>query len=690
MERVKGSIIAKLIAWIAVIVSSITFLMSVLGMMAGAGLGIYEKREEEILQNTYEEVARVYAYRIMDYLQVAGKNSNEEYFQDRKNVKYVVLKLAEDFKEEDLYNKDKYVQTNWASTEITEDCFTYDFYVDGKMAYVYSEDLFQLYNSFYYRLATEEGDSFEDVDEVEATYDNEAEVIYDNEVEDKTVHYCVAVAYPSDSLVMEKNWRDGDLFVKVKILISALYSVRYIMIVSVFLSTIVFLGAMIFLLQAAGHRKGTEEIVRSWFDRIPSDVWLIASGSLIFIGLGAVIFAFDVFARQFSIMLGGMLALLLEIFCIFMLQSISVRIKTKTLLSNTLLAKVGSRIFTTAKQTCGKVSENISLLWKAGILYALFCFIEFCAIAAFYSSGALVFLWFVKSIFVALLLIKLLLDFKKLQEVGKHLAEGETDYKVDTEHMFLDFQKHGEDLNNIGGGIQKAVTERMKSEHFKTELITNVSHDIKTPLTSIINYVDLLEKAEVENADVQEYIEVLTRQSHRLKKLIEDLMEASKASTGNLTVAMEKCDAGVFLEQMLGEYRERTKKEGLELIVKGSEEPIFILADGRHLWRIIDNLLNNICKYSQPQTRVYIDLKAEDSQAVLIFRNTSKYSLNITAEELMERFVRGDSSRNTEGSGLGLNIAQNLTELMKGTFELVVDGDLFKVTIKFPMVKNEM
>ena len=259
-------------------------------------------------------------------------------------------------------------------------------------------------------------------------------------------------------------------------------------------------------------------------------------------------------------------------------------------------------------------------------------------------------------------------------------------YHIDTEKMYTDFKVHGDHLNQIGTGMDQAVKERMKSEHFKTELITNVSHDIKTPLTSIINYVDLLEKEDIDNQKAKEYLEVLDRQSARLKKLIEDLIEASKASTGNLKVNMERCNAGVMLTQTIGEFEEKLEKNQIELLIKKPEEEVYLMADNRHLWRVFDNLMNNICKYAAPGTRAYVNLEREKDHAVIIFRNVSKYPLNITSEELMERFVRGDDSRNTEGSGLGLSIARSLTELMAGSMALVVDGDLFKVILKFPVV----
>ena len=242
---------------------------------------------------------------------------------------------------------------------------------------------------------------------------------------------------------------------------------------------------------------------------------------------------------------------------------------------------------------------------------------------------------------------------------------------------------HAEDLNHIRDGLSRAVDERMKSERLRTELITNVSHDIKTPLTSIINYVDLLSREETENEKTKEYVEVLQRQSARLKKLTDDLVEASKASTGNLPVAAEKLELGVLLDQTAGEYGERLAGKNLDLRVSKPEEPVYVQADPRHLWRILDNLMNNILKYAQPGTRVYLNLEREGGKAALSFRNISAQPLNIRPEELTERFVRGDSARSTEGSGLGLAIAASLAKLQNIDLDLSVDGDLFKVILRF-------
>ena len=254
--------------------------------------------------------------------------------------------------------------------------------------------------------------------------------------------------------------------------------------------------------------------------------------------------------------------------------------------------------------------------------------------------------------------------------------------------MFWDLKRHGEDLNNIAKGMAIAVDDRLRSERMKTELITNVSHDIKTPLTSIINYATLISEEKSGNERIDEYTEVLVRQSERLKRLIDDLVEASKASTGNLEVEPVPCSASVFLDQASGEYSEKLEAADLTLVTKAQEKEMTIMADGRRMWRIFDNLMNNICKYAMPGTRVYLSLEEADGRAVFTFKNTSREELDISEEELMERFTRGDKSRNTEGNGLGLSIAKSLAELQGGTLELSIDGDLFKATVSFPVIGN--
>lgn len=241
----------------------------------------------------------------------------------------------------------------------------------------------------------------------------------------------------------------------------------------------------------------------------------------------------------------------------------------------------------------------------------------------------------------------------------------------------------GRSFDEIGNAMETAVNEKMKSERMKTELITNVSHDLKTPLTSIINYVDLLKKPHTDS-DGALYLEVLDRQSQRLKKLIDDLMEMSKASTGSLPVEITRVDAAEAINQALGEFSDKLASVNLTPVFRCPDAPVVMLADGRLLWRVLSNLLSNAVKYAMPDTRLYLDLILLQGNAVITIKNISRDQLNVPADELMERFVRGDTSRNTEGSGLGLNIAKSLVELQHGQMHLMVDGDLFKVTLIFP------
>ena len=363
-----------------------------------------------------------------------------------------------------------------------------------------------------------------------------------------------------------------------------------------------------------------------------------------------------------------------------MCMSTATRLKARMFWQYTLC----HQIFRPFRWFRSQIRENMSLTLCVGVILGVLTLTEMIVIAATdYDGGVEMMLFFLYKLVEIPFVFSVAFQLKKIFDGSRRMVNGDYSHPIDTKRMRGPFREHADHMNNIGQGISRAVDEQMKSERFKTELITNVSHDIKTPLTSIINYVDLLEKEELHNETAQEYLEVLERQSSRLKKLIEDLIEASKASTGNLPVHLERLEAGIFMTQTVGEFEEKTKEAGLDLVIEKPETPVYIMADSRHFWRVIDNLMNNICKYAQSGTRVYINLEVKEAQVSITFRNTSKYPLNISSDELMERFVRGDASRNTEGSGLGLSIANSLMDLMGGTFRLYVDGDLFKVVLGF-------
>ena len=469
------------------------------------------------------------------------------------------------------------------------------------------------------------------------------------------------------------------------------YNLRYVSIAVLVVSLILEAFVFVFLLSAAGHHGETGEIRPSFIDKIPFDLYTaltVFAGIFLIAAMAEVSYSNTAMLVVVLIAALGVIAALISLlWC----MSLAVRIKLGTTIKSCIIYRVGAwclRLIKKVFYTFKDGLKAIPMFPRAVLIIAAILFVEFLWIAiAGTSPGKQLFGWFIERAVLVLATLYALLSMKQLLEAGQRIAKGELDCKVDTSKLRGPFKEHGEDLNSITDGMNRAVGERMKSERFRTELITNVSHDIKTPLTSIINYVDLLEKEQPENEKMREYLEVLDRQSAKLKKLIDDLLEASKASSGSLSVNLTECELGILLDQMAGEYSEKLSAAGLELILTKPEESVKIMADGRHMWRLFDNLLNNICKYAQRGTRVYLDLTADALKAVVTFRNISATRLNISGDELTERFVRGDSSRNTEGSGLGLSIAQSLAQLQKGALDITVDGDLFKVVLRFDRIK---
>ena len=446
------------------------------------------------------------------------------------------------------------------------------------------------------------------------------------------------------------------------------------------LCLLTFIALTVYLLWAAGRRPGEAAPRCSAVDRIPFDVYTALVAVLAVLGIVLLIDALEGSSLLVAIACLAVCGLagicLLLAYC----MSLAVRIKTHTLWHNTLIGRL--------LRLLGSALRSIPLVWKCALTMVGLTLVELFVLAMGETGVSLIFLTVERAVVIPLALL-FAIGLRRLQQATREIAGGNLNCTINTDYMTSEQRRTAADLTHIGDGLSAAVEGRLKSERFKTELITNVSHDIKTPLTSIINYVDLLEKAHPEGEQVQEYLAVLERQSARLKKLIEDLVEASKASTGNLPVHPAPCGLGVLLEQVVGEYEEKAKAASLELVLTLPEQPVTVLADGRHLWRVLDNLMNNVCKYSQPGTRVYLELAQTEACARITFRNISRSPLNISSEELMERFVRGDSSRNTEGSGLGLSIARSLTELQGGQLLLAVDGDLFKVMLLFPLSKQE-
>lgn len=434
------------------------------------------------------------------------------------------------------------------------------------------------------------------------------------------------------------------------------------------------------LLKFAGNYKDNEELTLSIWDKIPTDFLIFSTLAVIALGIQSGISVFyDIFyqnislSNDFSLQILNIISFFVAYILVKFIETLAIRVKSKTLCKNTLVWK-----------TCGlvvKFLQKLPIIWRTALIGTGICAINGILGMISMTSG---FAWFVFALYNLAVLVffcGLSWQMKLLQTGAESLVSGKFQEKIDTKKMYFDCKKYGETLNKIGEGIGLAVEEKMRSQRMKTELITNVSHDIKTPLTSIVTCVELLQKDHSKEKH-QEYLVILERQSMGLKKLVEDLIEASKATTGNLAVTLVETDLVEVMEQALGEYSDCFQEKNLEVITQFSEDSK-AQADGKHLWRVLDNLLSNVWKYAQSGTRVYVGVQPiqEGKRWEISIKNISEQPLNMTPEELMERFVRGDSSRSSEGSGLGLNIAQSLMQLQNGSLNLTIDGDLVKVII---------
>ncbi len=433
-----------------------------------------------------------------------------------------------------------------------------------------------------------------------------------------------------------------------------------------------------FSMASAGHWAGHEGIHLTWLDKIPADVWLIVLLCTFFIGWEAFYYEWG---RVFFC--AALVPLVLLFLCAFAAQC-----KAGTVLRSALIGRIARflwRIVRAIFRALLHTLARLPLVWKTALVGLVIAGAEFLLyINDFYRVRYGVFL--MMKIIELLAVLYIAVSLRTLQKGGEKLARGDFSSPIDTRYLIGDFKRYGQELNDVQGGLEQAVQEQMKAEHLKTELITNVSHDIKTPLTSIVNYVDLLKKEDMPSPAAREYIAVLDRQSHRLKKLTEDLVEASKASSGALNVELQPTDVNVLLSQIEGEYQERLAACHLTLVTQPPAPGTMIQADSRLLSRVMDNLVSNVCKYAMENTRVYVTAAVRDGQAVISFKNVSRDELNISPDELMERFVRGDASRHSEGSGLGLSIARSLVQLQGGTFALSIDADLFRADIVFPLI----
>ena len=448
---------------------------------------------------------------------------------------------------------------------------------------------------------------------------------------------------------------------------------------------------LVFLARAAGRRVGREETVAGWQEKIPFDLYaaVVLGGSAMLVAAAAS-GTENTFQGFEPIMIAVVLACCAAAYALFLAfwMTLCARVKLGRWWENTVccwLLRLCRRIL----RWCWRVLcrawgalagfvRGIPLVWRTAVGCCVIGVLLF-ALESNHADGLLLALLAVLSVAACLLSMQL----RRLQKGGEALAAGDLTSQVDTSHMYFDLKRHGENLNAISRGMSIAVEQKLKSERLKTELITNVSHDIKTPLTSIVNYVDLLQREHTPEQE-REYLAVLDRQAHKLKKLTVDLVEMSKASTGNIPCHIARRSVRELLDQTVGEHAAKLSAARLEPVVTLPDEELYCLCDGALMWRALDSLLSNACKYACAGTRLYVAAGREGETVAFSFKTISRDALNVDPDELMERFVRGDSSRTTEGSGLGLNIAKSLVELQKGTFSIAIDGDLFKVGFILP------
>jgi signal transduction histidine kinase len=442
-------------------------------------------------------------------------------------------------------------------------------------------------------------------------------------------------------------------------------------------SALVILLLFVYLTAVCGRSTRDEVIHLNGFDKVKTEIGAGIMCVLGLIGFWLASITVDGMGNYYGIIAG--LAVEAGLFTLGFL-SLAKRIKAGQLWKNSICYMVIRWIIL--------FFQYRKVTTKVAVLYTIFSFFTAVTLGIAFGGGSAfgLLVWFVFASLVGVWLILNAIERQRVLDGIKRITDGELEYKIDIEKLKNDNKILAEAINNIGEGLHNAVDASMRNERLKTDLITNVSHDIKTPLTSIINYVDLIKRENIDNEKVKGYIEILDQKSQRLKNLTEDLVEASKISSGNIKLEINKINLVELINQTEGEFSEKFDAKGLQVVQSVPNESIIIEADGRRIWRVVENLYNNVAKYAMPNTRVYVDLKVKGETVEFSIKNMSEHPLNISADELTERFIRGDVSRSTEGSGLGLSIAKNLTTLQKGTFEIYLDGDLFRVTITFPRV----
>ena len=641
-----------------------------LAVFSGIGLvylidqDLYEQTPEQSGQTLLEVMAYRVAYNHALELIATEKGMTEEEIQ----------LLAQDRMYVPSYISDKVLQVQPASIEpaYTAGVHSFSITIDGLL----------------YPVALEEGEKAPDTD-AQPVYSDLRSLWTDNGWKDFTLLYYQASPMVVAVTLSSKTSPTLELA-------GFVYGLRHFLPAMTIGGAVLGLACIVYLCWAAGKKKGRDEIRPGGLNRVPLDLYAVA----VLFGLH---FCF------YTLEYGLLSNLYTDYYLLVTLLSAGVGFLMCLLVIGWLFAfaaQVKSKGYWWRRSVIGwcllKVAHGIRWCWRGirAVVRLMPVIWQWLLTAAAMVVIPLLLLLFAvnsygffEEIWALMFLGSLVLDvalvfyggycFGTILKAAKQMAGGHLDHKVNTRNLLAAFRDCGENLNALSDAAVEAARQQVKSERMKTELIANVSHDIKTPLTSIISYVDLLKQPHTEEENAQ-YLEVLSRQSLRLKKLTEDLVEMSKATTGNISAELTSVDACEAVRQALGEFADKLEAAGLHVVLRQPEEPVMIRADGRLTWRVLSNLLSNAVKYAQSGTRLYVDVAAQADKVLVSLKNMSREQLNITADELMERFVRGDASRHTEGSGLGLSIAKGLMESQNGTLQLQVDGDLFKVELMFP------
>lgn len=667
MKKFKSSLTAKICAWILLALFALLFSVSVAGVTVLVGSQAYFDGGRNLRKIVANEVFSFDRHRISLYAEsvlqgeedIAQYGYDEIYDPKNSNIFFSVENENGEVIIDHMDNVD------WCE-KIEYESFYHIINTDGEPKINEMIEYFSTYE-----------------EAVRFTTSEDSKMIYDKSIVTTENGYKATIRYYDIGNYTVKAFIRSDFTAKDKYYytlsaVNILTEMRFAIIFIGLASAVICLVIMIFLCSAAGHKAGSEEIYLSRIHRIPLDLYAAVC-------ISCSIFSISMFFNKIfdgSLTLGLIIVLLLP-FCAVLPASVAVtfaaRLKKGGWWRNTLIYKFFALIFRVLKY----IVVNLPFYWKAIMLICAVKIVEFIFIL---ERNVYPIFWLLESFVLIAVVIYAVVSLRKLQKAASEIAKGDLEYRVDVRGMTHSLRSHGENLNNISNGLKAALDERVKSERMKAELITNVSHDIKTPLTSIVNYIGLLRRDGLASASAPEYLDVLENQAVRLKKLTEDLIEASKASSGCIAVNAENTDVNVLLSQAAAEYDERFSENSLELVMNLSDKAPVIFADGRLMWRVFDNFFNNICKYALKGTRIYIKSDIKDNRCVIVFSNISAAPLNISGEELVERFVRGDASRNTEGSGLGLSIAQSLIELQGGTFKIKIDADLFKAEMTFENV----